>query len=48
VFLVDGCGAEGGIEGNVVQLAFGRARLDVAAVFALGLGERAPAGTLTG
>ena len=41
-------GAEGGIEGDVIGLVVGRARLDIAAVLALGLGERAPAGMLAG
>ena len=41
-------GAEGGIEGDVVELVPGGARLDVAAVLALGLGQRTAAGMLAG
>jgi hypothetical protein len=41
-------GAECGIEGNIGGVVAGRARLDVAAAFALGVRARAPPATLTG
>jgi len=47
-FLEGGGGAEGGVEGDVVVAVARRARLDIAAVLALGVGERTAPGVLAG
>jgi hypothetical protein len=46
--LEGGRGAEGGVEGDVIGLVAGRARLDIATVLALGLRQGPAPGVLAG